>query len=128
MEHTRTQIAADEMKNIASIVTGDKAAIDKAFGEGLYIATERYVLAKVEDGSVYARKVRGRPRKSRAAGQAHKPARQRLLTSDFQGKEGISIAKSKQAILIGHHGEQGVAGSTTQAVESLKDYLVGQGY
>lgn len=46
----------------------------------------------------------------------------------MQGREGIAIAKSKQAILVGHHGEQGVAGNTTQAVESLKDYLVGQGY
>lgn len=45
------------MKNLASIVTGDQAAIDKAFAEGLHIAGERYVLAKAEDGSVYARKV-----------------------------------------------------------------------
>ncbi|KAJ4390745.1 profilin, required for normal timing of actin polymerization in response to thermal stress [Gnomoniopsis smithogilvyi] len=93
-------ISAEEMKNLASIVTGEQAAIDKAFAEGLHIAGERYVLAKAEDGSVYARK----------------------------GREGIAIAKSKQAILVGHHGEQGVAGNTTQAVESLKDYLVGQGY
>ncbi|KAJ4423711.1 profilin, required for normal timing of actin polymerization in response to thermal stress [Gnomoniopsis sp. IMI 355080] len=93
-------ISAEEMKNLASIVTGEQAAIDKAFAEGLHIAGERYVLAKAEDGSAYARK----------------------------GREGIAIAKSKQAILVGHHGEQGVAGNTTQAVESLKDYLVGQGY
>lgn len=45
------------MKNIASLVTGEKAAIDKAFAEGLHIAGERYVLAKAEEGSVYARKV-----------------------------------------------------------------------
>lgn len=45
------------MKNIASLVTGEQAAIDKAFAEGLHIAGERYVLAKAEDGSVYARKV-----------------------------------------------------------------------
>lgn len=46
----------------------------------------------------------------------------------MQGREGVAIAKSKQAILIGHHGEAGVAGNTTQVVESLKDYLSGQGY
>lgn len=45
------------MKNIASIVTNNQAAIDKAFAEGLHIAGERYVLAKAEDGSIYARKV-----------------------------------------------------------------------
>lgn len=54
---TMRQISAEEMKNLASIVTGDQAAIDKAFAEGLHIAGERYVLAKAEDGSVYARKV-----------------------------------------------------------------------
>lgn len=55
--NTPQQIAADEMKNIASLVTGEQAAIDKAFAEGLHIAGERYVLAKAEEGSVYARKV-----------------------------------------------------------------------
>lgn len=45
-----------------------------------------------------------------------------------QGREGLVVSKSKQAILIGYHGESGVAGNATQVVESLKDYLVGQGY
>jgi hypothetical protein len=30
--------------------------------------------------------------------------------------------------VIGHHGETGVAGSATQTVEQLADYLIGQGY
>ncbi|KAF3767885.1 Profilin/allergen [Cryphonectria parasitica EP155] len=93
-------ISAAEMKNIASIVSGDQAAVDKAFAEGLHVAGERFVLTKNDEGSVYARK----------------------------GREGICISKSKQAILVGHHGEAGVAGNATQTVESLKDYLVGQGY
>lgn len=38
------------------------------------------------------------------------------------------MSKSKQAILIGYHGEAGVAGNATQVVEGLRDYLVGQGY
>lgn len=45
------------MKNIASIVTGDQAAIDKAYAEGLHIAGERFVLTKTDEGSLYARKV-----------------------------------------------------------------------
>lgn len=45
------------MKNIASIVTGDQAAIDKAYGEGIHVAGERFVLTKAEEGSAYARKV-----------------------------------------------------------------------
>lgn len=46
------------MKNIAGIVTGDKAAVDKAFAEGIHIAGERFVLTKNDEGSLYARKVR----------------------------------------------------------------------
>lgn len=46
------------MKAISSIVSGDQAAIDKAFGEGLYIGGERYVLTRVEGRSLYARSVR----------------------------------------------------------------------
>jgi profilin len=45
-----------------------------------------------------------------------------------QGKEGLCIAKSKQAILIGHHGEHAQAGNATQTVQALADYLVGVGY
>jgi profilin len=47
------------MKTIASILKGDSAAKDKAFGEGIYAAGTRYVLAKVdEDEGIYARSVR----------------------------------------------------------------------
>lgn len=45
------------MKNIASIVTGNQASIDKAYAEGLYVAGERFVLTKTDEGSFYARKV-----------------------------------------------------------------------
>lgn len=46
------------MKVISSILGGDVAAKDKAFGDGLYIAGERYVMARAEDRSIYARQVR----------------------------------------------------------------------
>lgn len=49
------------MKNIAEIASGKQAAIDKAYGEGIHIAGERFVVAKIDDGSVYARKVRSSP-------------------------------------------------------------------
>lgn len=51
------QISAEEMKSVADIASGNQAAIDKAYGEGIHIAGERFVVAKVDDGSVYARKV-----------------------------------------------------------------------
>lgn len=46
------------MKAISLIVTDDSSAKDKAFAEGLYIAGERYVVARADEGQVYARSVR----------------------------------------------------------------------
>lgn len=46
------------MKAIASIVGGDAGAKDKAFADGLYISGNRYVMARAEDRSIYARSVR----------------------------------------------------------------------
>ncbi|WAO85462.1 Profilin [Fusarium falciforme] len=94
------QLKPEEMKAISSIVSEDKAAIDKAFGEGLYIGGERYVLTRVEGRSLYAR----------------------------AGRLGVAVAKTTQAIVVGHHGEAQVAGNATSTVEALADYLIGQGY
>ncbi|KAH7328123.1 profilin [Stachybotrys elegans] len=94
------QLKPEEMKVIASIVGGDAGAKDKAFADGLYIAGNRYVMARAEDRSIYAR----------------------------SGRLGVAIAKTKQAIVVGHHGETAIAGNATSTVESLADYLIGQGY
>lgn len=51
-----------------------------------------------------------------------------LSNNHVQGRTGIAVSTSKQAILVAHHGETHQAGNTTQTVEALKDYLVGQGY
>lgn len=51
------QIKPEEMKVISAIVSGDKAAKDTAFAEGLFIGGERYVMARAEDRSIYARSV-----------------------------------------------------------------------
>ena len=52
----------------------------------------------------------------------------RKLTSSPQGKEGIVIAKTTQAILIAHYGETVIAGNAATTVEQLADYLVKLGY
>ncbi|KAK3190488.1 profilin, required for normal timing of actin polymerization in response to thermal stress [Lecanicillium sp. MT-2017a] len=94
------QLKPEEMKVISTIVSGDTAAKDKAFADGLYIAGSRYVMARAEDRSIYAR----------------------------SGRLGVAIAKTKQAIVVGHHGEAQVAGNASSTVETLADYLIGQGY
>ncbi|PHH64827.1 hypothetical protein CDD81_3893 [Ophiocordyceps australis] len=94
------QLKPEEMKIISAIVSGDTAAKDKAFADGLYVAGERFVMARAEDRSIYAR----------------------------SGRCGVAIAKTKQAIIVAHHGEAHVAGNTTSTAENLADYLIKQGY
>ncbi|KAJ9143981.1 Profilin [Coniochaeta hoffmannii] len=90
----------EEMKHIADILDNAGGAVDKAYAEGVYVGGVRYVLARVEGRSLYAR----------------------------QGRNGLCVAKTKQAILVGHHGEAQQAGNATQTVEALADYLIGVGY
>ncbi|KAM5368675.1 hypothetical protein ACJZ2D_009447 [Fusarium nematophilum] len=97
---TGFELKPEEMKAISSIVGGDAAAKDKAFAEGLFIGGTRYVMARAEDRSIYAR----------------------------SGRLGVAIAKTKQAIIVGHHPESGVAGNANSTVEGLADYLIKLGY
>ncbi|PFH61045.1 hypothetical protein XA68_18362 [Ophiocordyceps unilateralis] len=94
------ELKPNEMKIIASIAAGDEEAKTKAYSDGLYLAGNRYVMARADDGKIYAR----------------------------SGKIGVAIAKTTQAIVIGHHGENQVAGNTTSTVESLAQYLIGLKY
>jgi profilin len=55
------QLKPEEMKLISSIVGGDRAAKDKAFAEGIHVGGERFVVARAEDRSIYARAVRVPP-------------------------------------------------------------------
>ena len=45
-----------------------------------------------------------------------------------QGKEGIVIVKTNQAILLAHYPETVTAGVATNVVEQLADYLISVGY
>lgn len=60
--------------------------------------------------------------------QATRRGCQTLTSNAGQGREGIAIAKTKQAIIIGHHPDTAVAGNANATVENLADYLIGQGY
>lgn len=91
------QVSPEEGKALAKTLGGDTNA---AYAEGFHIGTERYVVTKAEDRSLYGRK----------------------------GKEGAVVVKTKQAIVIGHYGEQHVAGNAANVVERLADYLIGLGY
>jgi profilin len=46
------------MKHIADILNNASGAVDKAYAEGIHVGGVRYVLARVEGRSLYARQVR----------------------------------------------------------------------
>jgi len=89
-----------EMKNLVNILNATGDAIDKAHSEGVHVNGERYVVTKIEDRSMYCR----------------------------QGRTGIVVVKTKQAVLVGHYGEDMQAGNAAQTVEALADYLIKVGY
>lgn len=45
-----------------------------------------------------------------------------------QGKEGVVIVKTQQAILVAHYPGTVQTGQATNTVEQLGDYLIGVGY
>ncbi|KAI0459267.1 profilin [Xylaria acuta] len=96
----------DELKTIVAVLHGaaddknDQTQVAKAQAEGLHVATDRYVVARIDGRSIYARK----------------------------GRTGVAIAKTKQAFIIAHHGETQTAGNATSTTEALADYLIKVGY
>ncbi|KAI1352989.1 profilin [Xylaria sp. FL0043] len=96
----------EELKTLVRILTaaadekGDQSAVATAQAEGIYVGGERYVVARIDGRSIYARK----------------------------GREGICIAKTKQAFIIAHHSEAQVAGNASSTTEALADYLIKVGY
>ncbi|MGJ6969904.1 profilin [Streptosporangium sp. G11] len=90
----------EEMGVIVGIVKGDEAVKDRAFSDGLYVAGNRYILTRAESRSIYAR----------------------------SGRTGIAAAKTNRTVIVGHHSETAIAGNANSTVESLADYLTGQGY
>ncbi|OAA64248.1 profilin [Niveomyces insectorum RCEF 264] len=95
-------VKPDEMKAIAAIFEQKDSAADKAYSEGIHVADERYVatIISAEDNIMMIRK----------------------------GKTGIAIAKTKQAIVVGHYGENAQASNARATVEALADYLRKSGY
>jgi hypothetical protein len=51
-----------------------------------------------------------------------------LMRLRLQGKEGVVVVMTQQAILITHYPDHVQPGQATNTVEQLGDYLVGVGY
>jgi len=92
-------ISPDEMKKIVACFTSESSRND-AYGTGLHLAGERFVLTGADEKELKLK----------------------------QGKEGVFIVKSTQAILIGHYPESVQPGSANTIIGALGDYLVSVGY
>jgi len=108
------------------VVAGLSGKPDKLYAEGLHVAGERYVLTKAEDRSLYARKVGPSLICDRRMDLSI--LHQGNANSAPQGREGVVIVKTTQAILIAHYGESMIAGNAATTVEQLADYLISTGY
>ncbi|RQM06676.1 hypothetical protein DH86_00001322 [Scytalidium sp. 3C] len=82
------------------IVAALEGNTDGIYANGLHVAGERFVVTNAQDRSIYARK----------------------------GREGVVIAKTTQAIIIGHYPDGAIAGNAATTVENLADYLVKMNY
>lgn len=130
------------MKAIADILSNAPGARDRAHADGIHIGGERYVVTVIDDGTIYARQVRynepfplpltTQPRYSvnisitrRGSSSVLTKPPHCLSTRQQQGRSGICIAKSQvhQAILVGHHNEQAIAGNAVAATGALADWL-----
>ncbi|KAK3369062.1 profilin [Lasiosphaeria ovina] len=95
-------VEPEEMAEISKILAeeGNGPAVTKAFQERFKVAGVRYMAYDIQDRHLYGR----------------------------EGRTGVIVVKTKQAILIGYYDEEGVVGNATTTVEALADYLIQQGY
>lgn len=137
----------EEAKVVVDILCGAAGCADKAQAEGVYINGERFVVFKIEGRSIYGRKVSYTPHMSQVqtlgtrpspptvSKQPYRPSLQGPFAdhrparaAPLQGKEGVCIVKTKQAILVSHYDENIQAGNSAATVEALADYLINAGY
>ncbi|TKA69130.1 hypothetical protein B0A55_08493 [Friedmanniomyces simplex] len=95
---------------------GNKEGVKKVQSEGLHIAGERFVVLKADDRSVYGKKVSLHLWEGATANTLR------------QGREGVVIVKTTQAILVTHYPESVQPGVAANTVEQLGDYLIKVGY
>ncbi|CAF9919582.1 MAG: profilin, required for normal timing of actin polymerization in response to thermal stress [Alectoria fallacina] len=98
----------------------DTSDVKKIQSGGFRVAGEKYMTIKADEKSVYGKKVHYRSNSQITA------AKSELII--LQGKEGIVIVKTQQAILVAHYPETVQPGQATNTVEQLGDYLIGVGY
>ncbi|KAF9922919.1 profilin, required for normal timing of actin polymerization in response to thermal stress [Linnemannia zychae] len=82
---------------------------DDIVANGLFLEGKKFFYLRSGDGSIYARLVS-------------------LPNTPQSGDAGVTCVKTNKAILLGHYAENMAAGDSTVVVESLGDYLRGNGF
>lgn len=101
---------------------GDANGVKSVQSTGLHVAGEKFIVLKADERSLYGKKVRTTTCLTTCMEIA-------LLTQDYtQGREGIVIVKTTQALLVTHYPETVQPGAAANTVEQLADYLIGVGY
>ncbi|KAF2841112.1 Profilin/allergen [Patellaria atrata CBS 101060] len=136
------QVSPKEMEEIVAAYNdkGDDTGVKQVQSTGLHVAGERFVVLKADERSLYGKKVRFFYRVfSRFSSALEILPFNHPVTRNFrsfylpgvhtlQGKEGIVIVKTTQAILVTHYPEHVQPGSAANTVEQLGDYLISVGY
>ncbi|MCJ1277953.1 profilin, required for normal timing of actin polymerization in response to thermal stress [Puttea exsequens] len=92
-------VKPEEIKEVIASYK-DGGDVKKIQSNGFHIAGKKYMTIKADEKSVYGK----------------------------QGKEGVCIVKTQQAVLVAHYPESVQPGSAANTVEQLGDYLIGVGY
>ena len=129
----RPQVKPEEIKEVIQSYS-DNAEPKKIQTNGFHIGGEKFMTVRAEGRAVYGKKVRSfvftiaRFRCPYYLSTPEESYANVFLSTFTQGKEGVIIDKTTQAILVAHYPENVQPGNATTVVEKLADYLVSVGY
>ncbi|TID25410.1 Profilin (actin-binding protein) [Venturia nashicola] len=126
------KISPEEMK----VLLDGFADPNPLYGSGFHVDGVKYTVIGATDKTIRGKQVRPSAQtqentifasgKNRASESAPRKRADKLSTS--QGKNGMIVAKTTQALLFAHHNENVTTQNCVSTVEALQDYLVGVGY
>jgi len=86
-------------EELKNIISG-LSAPDPLWAEGFKVNGAKYMMVRAEENLIVAKK----------------------------GKEGMVVARTKQALILAHHGDEVLTQACTNTVEGLATYLLESGY
>lgn len=119
---------ADELQVIIDSFTdssSDPNHVKKVISQGVKVNGEKYMTIESTDSALKAKKVH---LPLRPPPHTHIYTRGYILIWWTQGKEGLIVIKTKQALLIAHHPAEIQTPPAFSSVSELAEYLIKVGY